>query len=124
MDTENIITERIIKCAIEVHRTLGPGLLESIYEECLCKQFDLDGLPYTRQKELPIQYKGMVLSEKYRLDLVVNEAVVVELKCVEMILPVHVAQVLTYLKLTKMKLGLLLNFNTDMMKRGIKRVIL
>ncbi|HAD81413.1 MAG: GxxExxY protein [Candidatus Edwardsbacteria bacterium RIFOXYD12_FULL_50_11] len=124
MDTENIITERIIKCAIEVHRTLGPGLLESIYEECLCKEFDLDGLPYTRQKELPIQYKGMVLSEKYRLDLVVNEAVVVELKCVEMILPVHVAQVLTYLKLTKMKLGLLLNFNTDMMKRGIKRVIL
>ncbi len=124
MDTENIITERIIKCAIEVHRTLGPGLLESIYEECLCKEFDLDGLPYTRQKELPIQYKGMVLSEKYRLDLVVNEAVVVELKCVEIILPVHVAQVLTYLKLTKMKLGLLLNFNTDMMKRGIKRVIL
>ena len=124
MGTENIITERIIKCAIEVHRTLGPGLLESIYEECLCKEFDLDGLPYTRQKELPIQYKGMVLSEKYRLDLVVNEAVVVELKCVEMILPVHVAQVLTYLKLTKMKLGLLLNFNTDMMKRGIKRVIL
>jgi len=124
LDTENIITERIIKCAIEVHRTLGPGLLESIYEECLCKEFDLDGLPYTRQKELPIQYKGMVLSEKYRLDLVVNEAVVVELKCVEMILPVHVAQVLTYLKLTKMKLGLLLNFNTDMMKRGIKRVIL
>lgn len=124
MDTENIITERIIKCAIEVHRTLGPGLLESIYEECLCREFDLDGLPYSRQKELPIQYKGLVLSEKYRLDLVVNDAVVVEVKCVETILPVHVAQVLTYLKLTKMKLGLRLNFNTDMMKRGIKRVIL
>lgn len=124
MDTENIITERIIKCAIEVHKQLGPGLLESVYEECLCREFDANGLKFERQKEIPIFYKGTQLSEKYRLDMVVEKAVIIELKCTDAILPVHQAQLLTYMKLTGIKLGLILNFNVHLMRQGIKRMIL
>ncbi|MDI6783569.1 MAG: GxxExxY protein [bacterium] len=121
---ENKITEKIIKCAIEVHKQLGPGLLESIYEVCLCKEFELDGLKYTQQKELPIVYKNIELPERYRVDLIVEDKIVVEIKCVESILPVHQAQVLTYLRLTGLKLGLILNFYSELMKKGIKRIIL
>lgn len=121
---ENKITEQIIGCAIEVHKQLGPGLLESIYEVCLVKEFELAGLKYSQQKELPIVYKNIELHEHYRTDLIVEDKIVVEVKCVESILPVHQAQVLTYLRLTGLKLGLILNFYTELMKKGIKRVIL
>ncbi len=124
LELENKISQKIIKCAIEVHKQLGPGLLESIYEECLCKEFELNGIKYTRQKELPIIYKNIKLSERYRIDLIVEELVIVEIKCVEAILPVHQAQVLTYLRLTGLRLGLILNFNTEVLKKGIKRVVL
>jgi GxxExxY protein len=97
---ENKITEQIIGCTIEVHKQLGPGLLESIYEVCLCKEFKLQGLKYSQQKELPIVYKKIELPERYRVDLIVEDKIVVEIKCVESILPVHQAQVLTYLRLT------------------------
>ena len=124
MDAENILTERIIHCAIEVHKQLGPGLLESVYEECLCREFEVEGLKYERQKEIPIFYKGEPLKEKYRLDLVAEKTVIIEIKCVDTILPVHKAQLLTYLKLTGIKLGLILNFNVSLMKHGIKRMIM
>jgi GxxExxY protein len=124
LEEENKISERIIKSAIEVHRNLGPGLLESVYEECLCKEFELTNIKYIRQKELPIIYKNSELSIKYRIDLLVENMVIVEVKCVDSILPVHQAQLLTYLKLTGMKLGLILNFNAELLKKGIKRVAL
>lgn len=123
-EIENKITDKIIKSAIEVHQYLGPGLLESIYEECLCKEFELNGIKYLRQKELPIKYKNITLAEKYRADLIVENKVLVEIKCVENILPVHKAQLLTYLKLTGLRIGLILNFYTDLLKRGIKRIAL
>ena len=123
LEIENEISEKIIKCAIEVHKHLGPGLLESIYEECLCKEFELNEIEYEKQKEIPIIYKGTELNQKYRIDLIVDNKVI-EIKCVEEILPVHQAQLLTYLKLTGLKLCLILNFNTDLMKNGIKRVFL
>lgn len=121
---ENEVSEKIIKCAIETHKELGPGLLESIYEECLCKEFELEGIDYKRQKEIPIRYRNIQLNENYRIDLIVEDMVIVEIKCVENILPVHNAQLLTYLKLTGLKLGLILNFNFDLLKNGIKRIIL
>ena len=124
LELENRISERIIKCAIEVHKQLGPGLLESIYEECLCKEFELNGVKYLRQKEIPIVYKNIKLPERYRIDLVVENVVIAEIKCVGTILPVHQAQLLTYLKLTGLNLWLILNFNADLMKNGIKRMAL
>ena len=120
---ENAITERIIKCAIEVHKQLGPGLLENIYEEAMAVEFELDGLHYVRQVKLPVIYKGRGLGE-YRLDLLVENMVVVEVKSVERYDPVFEAQVLTYLKLTQKRVGLLINFNSRLVKDGIKRLIL
>ncbi|PIW32622.1 MAG: GxxExxY protein [bacterium (Candidatus Ratteibacteria) CG_4_9_14_3_um_filter_41_21] len=124
LEKEDKISKEIIRCAIEVHKQLGPGLLESIYEECLCKEFKFNEIKYTRQKEIPIIYKNIELPEKYRIDLVVEDFIITEIKCVENILPVHQAQLLTYLKLTGLRLGLILNFNSDLMKNGIKRVVL
>ncbi|MFH1504494.1 MAG: GxxExxY protein [Candidatus Omnitrophota bacterium] len=124
LELRNRISEKIIKCAIEVHKHLGHGLLESIYEECLCKEFELNKVKYLRQKEIPIVYKNIKLAEKYRIDLIVENIVIVEMKCVENILPVHQAQLLTYLKLTGLSIGLILNFNTDLMKNGVKRMVL
>ena len=118
------LTELIIQSAIEVHRTLGPGLLESAYEECLCYEIYLRGVPLERQKALPLVYKGLKLDCGYRMDLVVAERVVVELKCVDKILPIHEAQVLTYLKLSGLQTGLILNFHTHVLKDGIKRLVL
>ncbi len=121
---ENLISGEVIKAAIEVHRQLGPGLLESAYELALCRELELRGLQHFRQKELPVTYKGADLGCSYRLDVVVEELVVVELKVVEELLPLHKAQLLTYLRLTGYRLGLLLNFNVPILAQGIKRVVL
>jgi GxxExxY protein len=126
-DTENAelnsLTSRIIGCAIEVHRTLGPGLLEAIYETALCIELDEAGIPYVRQMRVPAYYKGRLLGE-YRVDLVVADAVLVEVKCVERLHPVLEAQLLTYLRVTKKRLGLLINFNSSVLKEGITRRML
>jgi GxxExxY protein len=120
----NKLTGDVIGAAIEVHKTLGPGLLESAYEECLCHELELREIPYERQKELPIQYKGVKLDCGYRLDLVVADKLVIELKACERLEPIHEAQLLTYLKLTGIKLGLLINFNVPVLKEGIRRLAL
>jgi GxxExxY protein len=116
------LTHRIIGAAIEVHRLLGPGLLESTYEECLCFELTLVGIPFERQIPLPIVYKSMTLLRAYKPDLLVDHAVIVELKTVEKILPVHEAQMLTYLRLSGLERGLLLNFNCVPLKAGIRRL--
>lgn len=121
---EKELTEKIISAAIEVHRNLGPGLLESAYEECLCREFQIRHIPFERQKALPLQYKGLQIEGAYRMDFVVDQRVVVELKCCETIAKAHEAQLLTYLKLSKIKVGLILNFNHPVMKQGIKRMVL
>lgn len=118
------ITDRVLAAAIEVHGSLGPGLLESVYEECLSHEFVLRGMAFERQVALPVSYKGILLDCGYRMDFVVEAAVVVELKCVERILPVHDAQLLTYLKLSGKRVGLLLNFNAPVLRDGIVRRIL
>jgi GxxExxY protein len=119
------LTEKIIGAAIEVHRALGPGLLESAYEECFCHELSLRGVSFRRQVPLPVEYKGVKLDCGYRLDLIVQDSVVLELKCVEHTLPVHEAQLLTYLKLTGKRIGLIINFNVPVLMRGgITRKIL
>lgn len=120
---ENVITERIIKCAIEVHRQLGPGLLESVYQEALAIECELEGLHVARQVKIPVLYKGRAIGE-YRLDLLIENLVVVEIKSVERYDPVFEAQLLTCLKITGKKVGLLINFNSRLVKDGIKRFIL
>lgn len=117
-------TKQIIAAAIEVHRVLGPGLLESAYEECLCHEFELRGINYERQKLLPVHYKGKTLDCGYRLDLLVQGRIILELKCVEKLLPIHEAQLLTYLRLSGIKTGLLINFTTPLLRDGIKRMSL
>lgn len=121
---EDSLSNAIIGAAIEVHKQLGPGLLESAYEVCLAHEFTLRQIPFERQKPLPVIYKSVNLDVGYRLDLLVDGLVVVELKVVESFAPIHEAQMITYLKLTNCKLGLLLNFNVRLMKNGIKRVAL
>jgi GxxExxY protein len=116
------LTGEVIGAAIEVHKILGPGLLESTYEECLCRELELRKIPYERQKELPIEYKGLKLDCGYRLDILVANRLILELKACESLQPIHEAQLLTYLKLTGIKLGLLINFNVPMLKQGIKRI--
>ncbi|MBP1771749.1 MAG: hypothetical protein H6P99_912 [Holophagaceae bacterium] len=118
------ITEKVLGAAIEVHKHLGPGLLESTYEACLCHEFALRGLSFQRQVHLPLEYKGLHVGAAFRLDLVIEGKIIVELKSQEGILPVHEAQLMTYLKLTKMRVGLLLNFNVPIMKDGIVRRVL
>ena len=120
---ENRLTERIIGCAIEVHKALGPGLLESAYEECFCYELAQNGFPFSRQVPLPVVYKGIKLDCGYRIDVLVDDLVVIELKTVEKILPIHEAQLLTYLKLYGQSLGLLMNFNVPVLKDGIKRIV-
>jgi GxxExxY protein len=119
----NKTTEAIIGAAIEVHRHLGPGLLESAYEECLCEELFLRKLPFKRQIVLPVVYKSKKLDIGYRIDLLVNDEVVVELKTVESILPIHEAQTLTYMRLGGWQVGLILNFNVTILKNGIKRLV-
>lgn len=117
------LSEKIIGCAIKVHRALGPGLLESAYEACLAHELAKAGLRVKRQVPVPIVYDGIKLDAGYQLDLVVEDTIIVELKSVEMLLPIHAAQLITYLKLTGMKLGLLINFNVALLKNGIKRKV-
>lgn len=121
---EKELTETIIGAAIDVHRELGPGLLESAYEECLCHELHIRGLTFARQVDLPVRYKGLSLDCGYRLDVVVENRVVVELKSIEQLLPVHQAQLLTYLRLSGKRVGLLLNFNVATLKDGIVRRVL
>ena len=116
-------TAPIIGAAIEVHRALGPELLESAYEECLCHELHLRGLTFERQVPLPVSYKGLHLDCGYKIDLIVEREVVLELKALETILPVHEAQLLTYLKLSGKRVGLLINFNTPVLTRGIRRFV-
>jgi GxxExxY protein len=113
----------IIGAAIEVHRVLGPGLLESAYEQSLAWELGLRKIAVRRQVSLPISYKELRIEEAYRIDMVVNESIVLELKCVDRLEPIHTAQLLTYLKMTGFRLGLLLNFRVDLMRNGIKRVV-
>jgi GxxExxY protein len=120
----NQLTEKIIGAAMEVHRALGPGLLESAYEECLCYELGLLGIRYERQKVLPVVYKDHIVNTAYRLDLVVENQVVVELKAIDDILPIHDAQLITYLKLGGWKVGLIINFNVAVLKNGIHRKVL
>lgn len=120
---ENAITERIIKCAIEVHRQLGPGLLEHVYEEALDIECKFNGLCVLRQFTVPVLYRGKTIGE-YRPDMLINDLVIVEIKSVERFDPVFEAQVLTYLKITGKRVGLLINFNSRLVKDGIRRFIL
>ena len=120
----NEITEAIIGAAIEVHRTLGPGLLESAYTQCLCYELTLQNLPFTLEQPLPVLYKGLKLDCGYRLDLIVANAVIVEIKAVERLIPVHSAQLLTYLRLGACKAALLINFNVPLLREGIVRRVL
>lgn len=120
---EEKLTGEIISAAIEVHKSLGPGLLESAYEECLCRELELREVSFERQKPLPLEYKGVRLDCGYRLDLLVGNRVVVEVKSVEVIAPIHEAQLLTYLRLTGVKVGLLINFNVVVLKSGLKRIV-
>ncbi|NBW36536.1 MAG: GxxExxY protein [Cytophagia bacterium] len=121
--TENQISEKIIGCAIRVHKELGPGLLESTYEECLCFELRESGLFVEKQKALPVIYRDVKLDCGYRLDLMVEGKVIIEVKSVQELNDIHLAQILTYLKLAKCKLGLLMNFNEVLLKDGIKRVV-
>ena len=121
---EEKLTEAIIGSAIEVHQALGPGLLESAYEECFCYELGLRSIKYQRQVLLPVEYKGHHLDCGYRIDVIVKDSVVVELKSVENVLPVHKAQLLTYLKLSGKSVGLLLNFHEALLKEGLVRMVL
>ena len=120
---ENQITEAIIGGAIDVHRELGPGLLESAYEECLCYELSQRGLSFLRQISLPLSYKGVKLDCGYRIDLLVEDSIIIEVKSVDALVPVHTAQLLTYLKILGKSVGLLINFNVPVLRRGLKRVV-
>ena len=123
MRQENEITEAVIGAAIEVHRHLGPGLLESAYEQCLCYELNRSGLAFECQVHLPVDYKGLRLDCGYRLDLLVEGAVIVEIKAVEELVPIHEAQLLTYLRASQKTVGLLINFNVAMLRDGLKRIV-
>ena len=117
------VGRQVIGCVIEVHRAIGPGVLESMYEEASAHEFALKGLRFARQVGLPIRYKGLNLGLGYRVDFVIEEELVAELKTVERLLPVHDAQVLTYLRVLNLRQGLLINFNVPLLKRGIKSIL-
>jgi GxxExxY protein len=119
----NVLSSDVIGAAIEVHRTLGPGLLESAYLECLCAELQLRRVEYQREVAVPLRYKGRLLECGYRIDLIVGGRLVVELKTVDKIMPIHQAQMLTYLRLKRLQLGLLINFNTATLHSGLRRVV-
>ena len=118
------LSGKIRGAAMEVHRELGPGLLESAYEECLCYELTQRGIPFQRQLPLPVTYKGIHLNCDYKIDILVDHKILLELKSVDVLIPIHEAQLITYLKLSGCKLGLLMNFNGPMLKDGIKRFVL
>jgi len=121
MKNFNELTEAIIGVAMEVHRTLGPGLLESTYEMCLCRELSIRGIPFERQIPIPVEYKGVKLDCGYRSDIVVDGTILLEIKAIESLLPIHDAQLLSYLKLGGWKIGLLINFNVELLKHGLRR---
>lgn len=114
-------SEKIIAACIEVHRHLGPGLLESAYQQCLCREFSLNGISFDRERKLPVEYKGVLLDCSYRLDFVVDERIIVEVKTVDRLLPIHQAQAITYLRLSDLNTLLLVNFNVPAIKWGLRR---
>ena len=118
----NALTEKVIGAAIHVHRELGPGLLENVYSECLAVELKDRGLNAVREVAIPLVYKNINVENAYRVDFIVDEALIIECKAIEQLLPIHSAQVLTYLKLTDKKLGLLINFNVEVLHKGIKRI--
>jgi len=118
------LSNKVIGCAIEVHKQLGPGLLESTYERCLSFELLAAGFRHCVQQELPIEYKGVKLDNGYRVDMLIENALIAELKCADRLLPIHEAQLLTYMKLANIKVGLLINFNVPRLKEGIKRFVL
>ncbi len=118
------LSNRVIGCAIEMHRELGPGLLESAYEQCLAHELKLGGIQFDRQKNLPVEYKGQKIDCGYRIDLLVEGQLILELKCVDALTSVHQAQLMTYMKLAKIKTGFLINFNVSLLKNGLKRFVL
>jgi len=120
---ENEIGERVLGCALKVHKALGPGLMESVYESCLAHELGKAGLPFDRQLSLPVTYDGVIIEAGYRLDLLVQRQVVIEIKAIETIAKVHRAQLLSYLKLGGFRLGYLLNFNVSLLKDGIVRIV-
>jgi GxxExxY protein len=120
----NQLTEVLIRCAIDVHRAIGPGLLESAYEICLCRELSLHNVPFERQKPLSLKYKGVKLDCGYRADLIVADKVLVEIKSVDQVLPIHEAQLLSYMKLSGFSVGLLFNFNERVLTHGIRRKVL
>lgn len=119
----NSVSEKVIGAAIEVHRQLGPGLLESSYHACMCHELDIRGIAYKSQVELALQYKGQQLGHGYVIDLLVEESVIIEIKSVEKLLPIHSSQLLTYMKLQKLSAGLLVNFNVVTLLQGLKRLL-
>ena len=121
---DNELTAKVIGCAIEVHKILGPGLLESTYEQCLARELSLSGINLKIQTPVPVEYKGTRLDCGYRIDMLIEESLILELKSVEKIAEIHKAQLLTYMKLAKIKVGLLINFNVKLLKNGIERFIL
>jgi GxxExxY protein len=123
MDGDTETTDRILRCAVEVHRRLGPGLLESVYEAALCVELQASNIAFARQVGIPLYYRGELISE-HRIDLVVEDKVIVEVKSVERLAPIHWAQILTYLRVMSLNIGLLLNFNSPTMKAGTRRVVL
>ncbi len=123
-DSNDRFTETVIGLAIEVHKDLGPGLLESAYEECLCYELDQAKIAYQRQLALPVEYKAVQLELGYRLDIVAENKLILELKTVDKILPIHEAQLLTYLRLSGIETGLILNFNSTVLKNGIRLLVL
>ena len=124
-DTEKIdkLSTQVIGASIDVHKTLGPGLLESVYQKCLAYELTERGLAFSSEQHLPIKYKSLTFNDAYRTDFIINDCLIVELKAVEAILPLHKAQLLSYLKLIGIKLGLLINFNVPVLKQGISRII-
>src|SRR6059058_671386 len=120
----NQLTDSVIGSAIEVHRALGPGLLESTYEMCLCRELSIRGIPFARQVPIPVEYKGVKLDCGYQADIVVDEAILVEIKAIDSLLSIHDAQLLSYLKLGGWKIGLLINFNVELLKHGLRRRVL
>src|SRR2546428_792754 len=120
----DFLSNRVLNAAIKVHKELGPGLIESVYETCLAYELQKAGFTTERQVKLPIVYDGIVLDAELRLDIWVERSLIIEVKAVETVLPVHHAQLMTYLKLTQNRLGLLINFNVPLLKNGIKRIVL
>ena len=118
------LTSSVLKCAYKVHSVLGPGLLESAYEGCLCYELDKNGLKCNRQKPMPLIYEDKKLDLGYRIDLLIEDKVIIEVKSVEVLNPVHLAQLMTYLKLSSCRVGFLINFNVESLKTGIKRIII